>query len=306
VLLYATLSQSWNLTLGYAGLWNFAQLGLFAIGGYGAAILTSKLGVPPWPALLGGGFAAALASLMVAFPLMKLRGLYACLLSLIFVEFVRATLVATSPTSIAGGPYGVSGLRGLFSGFDPQSRLRLYYWTALGLCVLTAAVIWLVMRSPMGHGFVALRDSTRYAVGLGVSKRASVIAASTISACFAGFAGALFAYFYSFINPDVMGLSNLALFLFMVVIGGMGTLFGPITGTVVVMGLWYLLRNTEQWRFVLLGSIMLAILMFRPSGLASLPASIAAFVRVIWAKRGPREQDEDGPMVGHLDASDQA
>ena len=126
------------------------------------------------------------------------------------------------------------------------------------------------MNSPYGVAFQGIRDSSRYALSLGISMRVYYVAATTISALLSGVAGALYAFHYSTISPSVMGLTPLSLLVLMIIIGGMGTVSGPIVGTFVVMVLTELLRGTGQWRMLILGVVLLVMLMLQPRGLVGL------------------------------------
>ncbi|HVF08217.1 MAG TPA: branched-chain amino acid ABC transporter permease, partial [Actinomycetota bacterium] len=130
-LIWMVLNQSWNLQLGIGGIWNFGQLAIFAIGGYVAGIVSIRWGIAPWLAMIMGGLAAALVSAVIAVPVLRLRGIYASLLTFSFGEVVRL-LVISDESGVTGGSFGLSGIPDLaFEGLSPDAKQRAYYWLAL-------------------------------------------------------------------------------------------------------------------------------------------------------------------------------
>jgi branched-chain amino acid transport system permease protein len=286
ILIYAILNQGWNLALGMLGAWNFGQLALYAIGGYGAGIACVHLGLSPWLGLPIGVIAAAVANLIIAIPSMRLRGVYVAILTFSFAE-VLSLVIVLDKTGFTGGSFGLSGVPGLFDGYSSQTSQRLFFWLCLALCVGTALLIRLLMNSPYGVAFHALRDSTRYAASLGISMRTYYILGTTIAAALAGLAGALYIFQYSTIAPGVMGMDQIALFLFMIMIGGLGTFTGPILGTFVYVVLNQYLTNYGNWQLFALGTIVLIVVVVQPRGLVPLLSRILSRARV-WVNEDQR------------------
>jgi branched-chain amino acid transport system permease protein len=123
------LNISWNFVLGVAGVWNFGQLALYALGGYGAGILMLHTPLPPVVAVLGGGVIAAVAAVLLAFPTLRLYGIYTSLLTFAFAEVVQYVIL-NDGSGLTGGPFGFPIVPGLYSSFSPLTSLRAYYWTA--------------------------------------------------------------------------------------------------------------------------------------------------------------------------------
>ncbi|HXF74233.1 MAG TPA: branched-chain amino acid ABC transporter permease [Actinomycetota bacterium] len=266
-LIWATLNQSWNLQLGVGGVWNFAQLAIFAIGGYTAAILSLRAGLNPWLSLPVGGLAAAAVAVAIGIPTLRLRGIYAALLTFSFGEVVRL-LVISDESGFTGGTFGLSGVPGLgFERMDPVSAQRAYYWAALALATLTAVAVAVFIRSPLGAALTALRDAPGYAAARGVSPLLMQVVTFAWSAFIAGVAGSFYAQYFHVISPSVMGLAPMSLFVAMLVVGGLGTFSGPLVGTVLIMVLGEWLRGAEQLRLVIVGAILLAVVVLAPRGL---------------------------------------
>ena len=290
IFIYAVLNQAWNLTLGMTGAWNFGQLALFAAGGYAAGISEAHLGVSPWLGILIGALAASAINVVLALPSMRLRGIYVALLTFSFAEVIRL-LIINDTTGLTGGVFGLTNIMGPFQGMSPLASHRAFYLLTLATCIITALIIQRVMHSPYGVAFQAIRDSSRYASGLGVSMRFYYVAATTLSAFLSGVAGALYAYQYSTISPSVMGLTPMSLLVLMIIVGGLGTLSGPIIGTAVVMILTELLRGAGEWRLLVLGIALLAIIMLRPAGVVRVISPLVhGFREWMNADQRPSEQ----------------
>jgi len=269
MLLFSIMTQSWNLTIGMCGIWNFGQLAIIAIGGYATGLLTIKLGMSAWLALPFGVLAGGLAAVIMVLPSIRLRGIYASMLTFAFAEVVRLLIIADS-SGFTGGPFGLTGVKGLFDNLSSTWSLRAYFWLTL---VLSAAVMLFVhrmMNSPFGMGLVSLRESVRFSIGMGINRRVQFIMATLISGLIAGLAGGLYATFYHGITPSSMGLGPMGLLVIMVVVGGLGTVRGPIIGAFAVTILSELLRDTVMWRLVVQGALLLLVLAFWPAGIDGL------------------------------------
>jgi branched-chain amino acid transport system permease protein len=271
IFLYCLMTQSWNLTIGMCGIWNFGQLAIIAIGGYTMGILATDLGLSPWLSLPVGAVAAMGAALVMVLPSIRLRGIYASMLTFAFAEVVRLLIIADN-SGLTGGPFGLQGVPSLFARLSPLGELWAHYWMALGLTAAVMLLIHRLMNSPVGMGLVGLRESIRYSIGMGINRRMQVILATALSGLIAGVAGGLYTSYYGAMAPTVMGLGPMGLLVTMVVVGGLGTVRGPIVGTFTVMILSELLRDVGMWRLVVLGALLLLVLAFQPTGLDGLIA----------------------------------
>jgi branched-chain amino acid transport system permease protein len=266
-LIWMILNQSWNLQLGIGGIWNFGQLAIFAIGAYVSALVSIHWGLPVWLAMIVGGLGAACASLIIAVPALRLRGIYASLLTFSFGEVVRL-LVISDESGVTGGTFGLSGVPDIaFGGYSPDARQRAYYWLALALVVATAVVIWVFIHSPLGTALKAMRDAPGYAAARGVSPMRMQVITFLTSAFIAGIAGALYAHYFGVVSPSVMGLAPMALFVSMLVVGGLGTFAGPMVGTAVIMVVSEYLRDYQEARLIIVGLILLLTIVIAPRGL---------------------------------------
>jgi branched-chain amino acid transport system permease protein len=266
-LIWMILNQSWNLQLGIGGIWNFGQLAIFAIGGYVAALVSLHWGWPPVLGMLMGGLAAAAVSIVIGIPVLRLRGIYASLLTFSFGEVVRL-LVISDESGVTGGSFGLSGIPGLaFDELPPDARQRAYYWIALALVVATAIFVYLFIHSPLGTALKALRDAPGYAASRGVSPMTMQIVTFSTSAFIAGIAGGFYAHYFGVISPSVMGLAPMSLFVAMLVVGGLGTFSGPLVGTAVIVLVSEYLRDYDELRLIIVGLILLVTIVIAPRGL---------------------------------------
>jgi len=294
ILLFTIMTQSWNLTIGMCGIWNFGQLAIIALGGYATGLLVVKLGMSPWLALVGGILAGGLSAVIMVLPSIRLRGIYASMLTFAFAEVVRLLIIADS-TGFTGGPFGLPGVTGLFDWLSPSWSLRAYFWLTLVISAVVMLFVHRMMNSPFGMGLVSLRESVRYSIGMGINRRVAFIMATAISGLIAGLAGGLYATFYHGITPSFMGLGPMGALVIMVVVGGLGTVRGPILGAFAVTMLSELLRDTVMWRLVVQGALLLIVLAFWPAGIDGLLERGLVKLRG-WMNVGQGEP-EGGPQV---------
>ena len=283
-LIWMVLNMSWNLTLGYSGIWNFGMLAIYAIGGYAAGLVSTYLSLPWILAFVIAGLAAMLVSMGLALPSLRLRGIYVSLLTFGFAEVVRL-LIITDKTGITGGPFGLSDFTGYGITATGIDKSRLLYWIALGAVLLTSAVVFLVIRSPLGTGLVSLRDNPALAAARGISPRRQQLVSFAVSGFLAGIAGALYAFTYGVISPSVMGLGPMTLLVTMLVVGGLGTQTGPIVGTLILTLVSTRLEPYPEMRLILLSVVLLLIVLLVPRGLVPIVGGWRARV-TSWMNEG--------------------
>ncbi len=269
VLLVAAFPTSWNFVLGVAGVWNFGQLAIYALGGYGAGIIMLHTPLPPWLAVLGGGVVGAFASVLLAFPTLRLYGIYTSLLTFSFAEIIQYVIV-NDGSGLTGGSFGFPIVKGLYSSLSPDASMRAYYWTILGVVVASTVALAAVSRSHLGIALRAVRDAPAYAAARGVSPLRYRVIAFAISGFLAGIAGALYLSFNQSISPSVMGLTPMSIDVTMLVIGGLGTVFGPLIGTTMLAIVQTSLVSHPGIELTVLGTFLLIVVVFVPGGLVGL------------------------------------
>jgi branched-chain amino acid transport system permease protein len=276
---YGIAAASLNLVLGYGGLVSFGHAAYFGLGGYAVGILYTHwrseelfLGFIPGsiglPATLGaamlvGGVSAAILGALS----LRTRGVQFIMITLAFAQMLFFLFVSLKAY---GGDDGLSiRRRGEFPGLDLRDAAQLY-WLCLGILVLWLALLHRVTRSRFGQVLAGARQSEHRMAALGVSVYPYRLVAFVLSGIGAALAGALMVNVLRFVSPDMMHWSKSGELMIMVILGGVGTLLGPVLGAVALVGLEYVLSGiTEHWQFIL-GPILLLVVMFGRGGLMAL------------------------------------
>ncbi len=254
-----------NILVGMAGLVSLGHAGLFAIGAYTSALLATRLELVFWLSALAAIVVTAAVGAVLALAALRARGIYLAMVTIAFGIIVEQ--VALDQDEFTGGFMGVSdiptpSLAGVV--FTPPYRLYLIAALA-GLCLLLARNL---RHSRWGRGLLAVRESWVAAESLGVSRYRMETMAFVLSAGLAGLGGALFATQNAFIAPAIFTFDLSILMLLFVILGGLGTVWGPAVGTAVLLILPELFASFTQVRLVIYGAVMLACLYFMPQGIA--------------------------------------
>ena len=232
ILLYATLAGSLNAINGYSGQTCIGHAGFFCIGAYCEAILATRLGLSFWMVLPIAGIVTAIFGGVVALPTLKMKGIYLSIVTLGFSEIVR--LVALNWEGLTGGPMGIKGIP-VPTIFGLQfSGSKTYYYIFLAIAVLFVFITGRVIRSRVGRAWTAIREDELAAKSLGVQTRFYKATNFMYGAFWAGIAGAAYAPYVRFIDSTMFSLDEGFNILSMVIIGGQGTLVGPVVGSVIV------------------------------------------------------------------------
>jgi len=290
------LNISWNFILGMAGVWNFAQLAVYALGAYGSGwLMLHETWLPVPLAIVCGGLLAAGISLLLAFPTLRLFGIYTSLLTFSFAEVIQYA-ATNNPGGLTGGSFGFPAVGGLFPSYGQTSYLRAYYWVCAACCLGGClAVAWL-RRSHLGIALRSARDAPQYTAARGIDLRSARIAAFGLSGFLAGIAGGLYLAFEQSFTTDQMGLTPMSLDVTMLVIGGLGTVTGPIIGTAIVVAIQTWLISYPGWQLTVLGTILLVIVVFVPGGVVGLVVRIDSRIR-LWVREDaePEPSSSSGP-----------
>ncbi|MBK0418827.1 branched-chain amino acid ABC transporter permease [Leucobacter sp. CSA1] len=284
-----TLAQSWNLVLGYGGVWNFGQLAFYALGAYSAALVATYLPLSPWISIPLAGLVSGAIALLLSIPVLRLRGIYVSLLTFGFAEVVRLLIVADQ-SGVTGGSYGMSGFAGF--GFSGPQALSVNYWIGLGAAVLTTLILYAMIRSPLGNGMIAMRDNPALASARGIGQRTYQMLIFAISGFLAGVAGAVYANVFEVASPTLMGLGPMTLIVTMMVVGGLGTITGPIIGTLLISFVQMQLQDVPEIRFIALGAVLLVVILLMPRGLVPYLSEAWARFR-FWVDEDQDWTDED-------------
>jgi branched-chain amino acid transport system permease protein len=259
IFLYGAMATAWNVLGGFAGQVSFGHAAFLGIGAYTTAIL-QPLGISLWLAVPLGALLAGLYSLVIGIPAFRLRGPYFSIATIGIGEATR--LIALNWTSLTGGASGLT--------LSSAPPIVVQYFAALALCVGSVALAAWIRSSRFGFALAAVRQDPDAAETLGVATTVAKTQALFISACILGIAGSVYALHYLFISPDsVFGFGTSIGFVIMPIIGGLGTVSGPLIGAVLYsfvrdqLAVW-LPNNGDLLAF---GVILIAIVVFEPRGI---------------------------------------
>ena len=264
---YVILAQSLNLVLGYGGLLSLATPAFFGIGAYAAAILALRFGWDGTATLAVAALAGVAAGIAIGFPSLRVSRHSFVIVTLSATLLLQ--LVANNWEDMTRGSLGLANIPApRFFGVPVEGRTA---WYLLSLAAAAAVVLVTrrVVGSRFGRALVAARDNEQLALATGIDVFRTRLFAFSLSGASAALAGALYAHFITYIDPGVFGFSVSETLLIMVILGGSGTLWGPVAGAVVFTALPELLRIAPEVRSLLYGVVLLLIVLYRPAGLAT-------------------------------------
>jgi branched-chain amino acid transport system permease protein len=285
IVTYTMLGFGLNIVVGLAGLLDLGYVAFYAVGAYSYALLAHYFDLSFWICLPLAGIVAAFAGILLGFPVLRLRGDYLAIVTLGFGEIIR--LILLNWQDLTGGPNGISGIpRPSFFGlpfnssehgfaatfglsYSATHRVVFLYYLILALALLTNWVTLRLRRLPIGRAWEALREDEIACRALGINTTTTKLTAFAMGAMFGGFAGAFFATRQGFISPESFTFSESAFVLAIVVLGGMGSQLGVAVAATVMLGAFELLREFDQYRMLVFGAAMVAIMIYRPRGLVS-------------------------------------
>lgn len=288
-LLYAVLASNWDISLGYAGVFNWAHVAIFAIGAYTAGILSSKYGVSPWLCIPAAAVVAMVAGAFVCLPVLRVKGIYVALVTFAFAELCNLFVLAES--KFTGGSYGLVFIPSIkIGGYSfMQSGQIAYYYLALAVFVASTAFLLWVVRTRFGLSIVALRDYEEYAVSRGVPLARQRLMTFVVSSLFTGVTGAIYAFYLSVVSPDLFGFAILATLLAMVLVGGLGTIWGPIVGAFAMTLLTQSTTSLGPWSYLIIAALTIAVMLFYPDGIIGLLRRIPSLRMLHRFKTTPQE-----------------
>ena len=298
ILTYVMLGWGLNIVVGLAGLLDLGYVAFYAVGAYSYALLSTTFGLSFWICLPLAGILAAFWGILLGFPVLRLRGDYLAIVTLAFGEIIRLVLI--NWVDVTGGGAGISSIpRVSFFGlpftagddgfaatfglsFSPMHRMVFLYYLILALAFLTNFVTVRMRRLPLGRAWEALREDEIACRSLGINTTNVKLTAFAMGAMFGGFAGSFFAVRQGFISPESFNFLESATILAIVVLGGMGSQLGVAVAAVAMVGGPEMLRNLDvlkhvfgesfepnEYRFLLFGLAMVAMMIWRPRGLIS-------------------------------------
>ncbi len=265
IFLLALTGIGLNVLMGLTGQMSLGHTGFYAIGAYTVAVLTTGMGVSFWLAWpIAAGLSALLGALL-ALPAIRVKGPYLAMITIAFGFVVENTLVEMR--SVTGGQNGIMGIAAPALGGWAQGERAVAVLAIVATGVALAGFVWL-SRGAWGAAMRAVRDSETAAESIGLNPLLIKTTAFAVSALCAGAAGALFAPLSGMVTPHTFGFSQSILFVLVLMLGGSGTVIGPLVGAVVVGLLPELLSSLEEYRLLFFGALLMVVLWVAPNGLA--------------------------------------
>lgn len=274
-----------DFVLGYAGQLNLGQSAFYGIGAYASTLLITQLGVPFWVAFAAGVLLAGIAGVFLSMFAVRLRGHYLAIASLGFAVITYQVLL--NWISLTQGPLGIYGIApppplaiaGLPT-IEFGNLASLFYLVA-GFAFLTYVLLDRLVRSPVGETLTAIREDEVSAASLGVNCQKWKVFAFAVSSAVAGGAGCFYASFVGTLVPDAFFITESFSILAMVIVGGMGTLIGPVLGAILLTVLPELLRGIGDLRLIVYGASVTLVVLFMPGGLVQAARAVSVLIRDI-------------------------
>ena len=288
-LIWVILAQGQNLIQGFVGYVSIAQAGFMGIGAYFSTLLSVKLGWSVWTTLWIAPLFTALVSVLVGYPSLRVKGHYFAIVTLAYNMVIFTILLTFS--SVTGGEAGISNVPrpsefsflGWVMNFEGRSNTA-YYILVLLSALLATGLCAIILHSRVGRVLVAIRQNESLADAMGVSTWRYKLFAFVVSAGLAGFAGALYAHYIGFLNPEPFGVDQSLNAILAVILGGSGTLAGPVVGAFAVTFLPEYLRIADSFRLVTYGFILVVATIFLPRGLVPVALDLVTRAKALWCK----------------------
>ena len=262
------LSVGLNIVKGFCGQVTVGHIGLYAIGAYTSAVLSVNFGTPFWISLPIAVAATILAGIVVGIPSFRLEGAYLALVTLGLGESVR---IFVSVTEYLGATNGFSGVPAPRIGDFRFDTYQKYYYLVMPCMLLGVYFSFQILRSRLGRAFMAVREDPVAAAAAGVHVRRHKLIAFIISAVYAGCAGALYAHMLpGYLNPRNFTVIEMVTLLLMVVLGGLGHIWGGIIGAIIVTIVYDVTKDYYHYSLLLFGSVIVLTVLFMPKGIGGI------------------------------------
>lgn len=264
--IFVLLAQSLNVMLGYSGLLSLATPAFFGMGAYASALLTLRLGWDSSLTLICASAVGALSGLALGVPSLRLSRHSFVIVTLSATLLLQ--LVASNWIGLTRGALGIADIPTVHLFGMPLAGKSAWLAFMAALSVVGVAATWLIVSSRLGRAMIAVRDNEPLAIAAGIDPLKIRLFAFACSGALAGLAGACYAHYLSFIDPGIFGFSISESLLVMVILGGAGTLWGPVAGAVIFTILPEALSMAPEVKSLLYGVLLLLIVLFMPQGMA--------------------------------------
>jgi len=283
MLIFIIFASAWNL-LAFSGQGSLGHAAFFGIGAYASTLIAANSGMSPFITIFLGAAVAAFVGILIGLTCVRLKEWFLAMVTFGFAIIVQ-TLTVSVLAPVTGGWDGIASSR-LLSPSIPGYQLIEYY-AVLVITIASIAVIWYIMKTRIGLAFLAIRENELEARAAGIDPVRFRLLAFALSAYLAGVAGALQIHHIGYLTPELYGVENSFWPVTYVILGGLGTLAGPIIGTIALTIIWEGLKATGLTfgRYVIVGVMLILAIIFLPRGLVSLPEQVQG-----WLKRRKRKE----------------
>ena len=275
-LIWSVVACAWDLIMGYASIFSFAQIAFFVIAGYTTAMLSKYLGLAPWLGILPGAALATVAGIGIGLPCLRLKGIYIAVATLA-LHLILPTLLTKGRVYGTGGSHGLGGIPPFQVGGHTFGHLSWYYFLLVVFLVLLF-VIYKIINSRLGLAFVALRDAEHFAKSLGVNEYKYKLIVFAISASITGIMGGLYTHYTGAISPATLRTDLFLVVIAMILFGGLGRFPGAVIGAFAITFMNELLRPAGTFRLLILGAIIVVTMIYIPNGLMGILKSLGRLI----------------------------
>lgn len=275
-LIWVIMAQGQNLIQGYTGYVSIVQAGFMGIGAYSTTLMGLHWNLPVWLTIALAPFVTAIFAVLTGYPSLRVKGHYFAIVTLAFNLVIF--IILFNFVELTQGEAGITGIPkpgpkdGLFDWRDRE----VYYYFVLIFAVLMTVLTALIVRSRIGQILIAIRQNEDLVGAIGIGAWKYKLFAFVAASMYAGLAGAIYAHYQSFINPEIFGVAQSLDAILAVIIGGSGTIAGPVIGAFFVVFLPEYLRFADSFRLILYGLILVLATIFMPRGIVGLSSDIWA------------------------------
>ena len=264
MLLYIILASGLNILVGFAGQLAFANAAIYGIGAYGTALLQVHFGWSFWVAAPLGAVLAMVIGTLLAFPALRLSGIFLALATLAFAQATQWVLWHWQSVTFGAGGFSVPAPAFGWIPIKPDYGIYFVSWI---VTVVLLLFTWRIMRSRIGRAFVAMRDGEIAAQALGIDLLKYKAIAFALSSFYAGAAGALYSALLGFVSPEAFDLFQMIIHKSMIVVGGLGSVVGSVLGASLLVYVMELLREFKSTQEIVFGCLLVGFMVFQPNGL---------------------------------------
>lgn len=284
--IHTILAIGLNLLMGYAGQVSLGHAAFYGLGAYTSAILTATLKWSPWIGMIAACAVAGVVAYLIGKPTLKLKGHYLAMATLGFGMIVR--IIFVQYYQLTGGTSGLTGVPPLSIAGHQLTEDRQYYYVVWFFVLLLLWLSYNIVESRVGRALRAVHTSEVAAAAAGVDTAKYKVQVFVLSAVYSGLAGALYAHYIRFVNPDPFGFMFSIQLVVMVVVGGMASIWGAIAGAGTITLLSQVLQRFEDYEVIVFGAILVLVMIYLPTGLTK------AAVDLVGRRRLARERASGG------------